>query len=110
MNSFITRLAELESADAFQIQVERAEGRRRPELESGLKHQIGPPACKGDVVMLCDRYDLEVAQGCSVNLRWLSGSAAGRVKRSHTPEQAWARRVVDEGVRSYPRAGCRSHG
>ena len=29
-----------------------------------------------------------------------------RVLRAHTPEPAWARRVMDEGVRSCPRARC----
>src|SRR5712691_343701 len=38
--------------------------------------------------------------------RELSTLAPVRALRARTLEQAWARRVVDEGVRSCPRAGC----
>ena len=46
------------------------------------------------------------AQGQATQGRDLSTLAPLRALRARTPEQAWARRVVDEGVRSYPRAGC----
>src|SRR5713226_3885713 len=36
----------------------------------------------------------------------LSTLAPVRALRARTLEQAWARRAVDEGVRSCPRAGC----
>ena len=39
--------------------------------------------------------------------RELSTLASLRVLRARTPEPAWVRRAVDEGVRSCPRAGCR---
>ena len=39
--------------------------------------------------------------------RELSTLAPLRALRARTPEPAWARRAVDEGVRSCPRAGCR---
>jgi hypothetical protein len=39
--------------------------------------------------------------------RELSTLAPLRVLRARTPEPAWARRAVDEGVRACPRAGCR---
>src|SRR5271163_3862479 len=38
--------------------------------------------------------------------RELSTLAPLRALRARTSEPAWARRVVDEGVRSCPRAGC----
>src|SRR5712692_7213207 len=38
--------------------------------------------------------------------RELSTLAPVRALRARTLEQAWARRAVDEGVRSCPRAGC----
>src|SRR6267378_7232549 len=38
--------------------------------------------------------------------RELSTLAPVRALRARTLEQAWARRVVDEGVRTCPRAGC----
>src|SRR6266851_857953 len=38
--------------------------------------------------------------------RELSTLAPVRALRARTLEQAWTRRVVDEGVRSCPRAGC----
>ena len=42
-----------------------------------------------------------------INLAFgLSTLAPLRVLRARTSEPAWARRVVDEGVRSCPRAGC----
>ena len=36
----------------------------------------------------------------------LSTLASLRALRSRAPDCAWSRRVVDEGVRSCPRAGC----
>src|SRR5271165_2984446 len=39
--------------------------------------------------------------------RELSTLAPLRALRARTPESAWARRAVDEGVRCCPRAGCR---
>src|SRR5271170_5211239 len=39
--------------------------------------------------------------------RELSTLAPLRALRARTSEPAWARRAVDEGVRSCPRAGCR---
>src|ERR1700722_14791022 len=39
--------------------------------------------------------------------RELSTLAPLRALRARTPEPAWARRAVDEGVRSCPRARCR---
>jgi len=38
--------------------------------------------------------------------RELSTLAPLRALRARTPDRAWARRAVDEGVRSCPRAGC----
>jgi hypothetical protein len=46
------------------------------------------------------------AQGQATQGRDLSTLAPLRALRARAPEQARARRVVDEGVRSYPRAGC----
>src|SRR5271157_5683179 len=46
------------------------------------------------------------AQTQATKGRDLSTLAPLRVLRARTPEPAWARRVVDEGVRSCPRAGC----
>ena len=39
--------------------------------------------------------------------RDLSTLASLRALRARTPDQAWARRAVGEGVKSCPRAGCR---
>ena len=38
--------------------------------------------------------------------RDLSTPASFRARWARTPEQAWARRAVGEGVSSCPRAGC----
>src|SRR5271166_1821598 len=46
------------------------------------------------------------AQTQATKGRDLSTLAPLRVLRARTSEPAWARRVVDEGVRSCPRAGC----
>ena len=47
------------------------------------------------------------AQSQAMQGRELSTLAPLRALRARTPEPAWARRAVDEGVRSCPRAGCR---
>src|SRR6516225_3504874 len=46
------------------------------------------------------------AQDQATQRRDLSTLAPLRALRARTPESAWARRVVGEGVRSCPRAGC----
>ena len=46
------------------------------------------------------------AQSQAAKGRELSTLAPLRALRARTPEPAWARRAVDEGVRSCPRAGC----
>ena len=46
------------------------------------------------------------AQSQATKGRELSTLAPLRALRARTPEPAWARRAVDEGVRSCPRAGC----
>ena len=46
------------------------------------------------------------AQSQATKGRELSTLAPLRALRARTSEPAWARRVVDEGVRSCPRAGC----
>ena len=46
------------------------------------------------------------AQGQATQGRDLSTLAPLRALRARTPEPAWARRVVGEGVKSCPRAGC----
>jgi murein tripeptide amidase MpaA len=46
------------------------------------------------------------AQGQTMQGRDLSTLASLRALRARTSGSAWARRVVDEGVRSCPRAGC----
>src|SRR5271169_3808304 len=46
------------------------------------------------------------AQSQATRGRELSTLAPLRALRARTPEPAWARRAVDEGVRSCPRAGC----
>ena len=46
------------------------------------------------------------AQSQATQGRELSTLAPLRALRARTPEPAWARRAVDEGVRSCPRAGC----
>ena len=48
------------------------------------------------------------AQNQATQGRDLSAPASLRALRARTPEQAWARRAVGEGVRSCPRAGCLS--
>src|SRR5271165_5349483 len=47
------------------------------------------------------------AQSQATQGRELSTLAPLRALRARTSEPAWARRAVDEGVRSCPRAGCR---
>ena len=47
-----------------------------------------------------------VLVGDIVRNQQLSTLAPLRALRARTPESAWARRAVDEGVRSCPRAGC----
>src|SRR5208283_3123849 len=47
------------------------------------------------------------AQRQAMQGRELSTLAPLRALRARTSESAWARRAVDEGVRSCPRAGCR---
>ena len=47
------------------------------------------------------------AQSQATKGRELSTLAPLRALRARTPDSAWARRAVDEGVRSCPRAGCR---
>ena len=47
------------------------------------------------------------AQNQATQGRDLSTLAPLRALRARTPEQAWARRAVGEGVMSCPRAGCR---
>jgi hypothetical protein len=49
------------------------------------------------------------AQKQATQGRELSTFAPIRVLRARTSEQAWARRAVDEGVSSCPRAGCNPH-
>ena len=46
------------------------------------------------------------AQSQATRGRELSTLAPLRALRARTPEPPWARRAVDEGVRSCPRAGC----
>ena len=46
------------------------------------------------------------AQGQATQGRDLSTLAPLRALRARTPDRAWARRVVGEGVKSCPRAGC----
>ena len=46
------------------------------------------------------------AQGQATQGRDLSTLAPLRALRARTPDRAWARRAVGEGVRSCPRAGC----
>src|ERR1700688_1518439 len=46
------------------------------------------------------------AQGQAKKGRELSTPAPLRALRTRTPNCAWARRVVGEGVKSCPRAGC----
>src|SRR5260221_12461206 len=46
------------------------------------------------------------AQGQATQGRGLSTVAPLRALRARTPVSAWARRVVGQGVRSCPRAGC----
>src|SRR6266478_315877 len=46
------------------------------------------------------------AQGQATQGRGLSTLAPLRALRARAPEQAWARRVVAEGVTACPRAGC----
>src|SRR5271157_5371385 len=46
------------------------------------------------------------AQSQATRGRELSTLAPLRALRARTPDRAWARLAVDEGVRSCPRAGC----
>src|SRR6476659_7548919 len=46
------------------------------------------------------------AQGQAMQGRGLSTLAPLRALRARTPNRAWARHAVGEGVRSCPRAGC----
>src|ERR1700683_891219 len=89
-----------------------AGGRREPpaaavgELLSGRNRQQGVSSAR------CLRSDAVApvvalqAQSQAAKGRELSTLAPLRALRARTPEPAWTRRVVDEGVRSCPRAGC----
>src|SRR5208337_3758185 len=70
--------------------------RHKGQIHDGLHSAIIDPETFDPV-----QQKLELTRG-----RDLSTLAPLRVLRARTPEPAWARRVVDEGVRSCPRAGC----
>src|SRR5271165_5246680 len=73
-------------------------GRR---LQQGVS---GPRCLRGDAVAPVVALQ---AQSQATRGRELSTLAPLRALRARTPDPTWARRAVDEGVRSCPRAGCR---
>ena len=80
---------------------------RMGELLRGRNRQQGVSSARclrGDAVapVVALQAQSQAAKG-----RELSTLAPLRALRARTPESAWARRAVDEGVRSCPRAGCR---
>ena len=79
---------------------------RMGELLRGRNRQQGVSSARclrGDAVapVVALQAQSQAAKG-----RELSTLAPLRALRAPTPEPAWARRAVDEGVRSCPRAGC----
>jgi hypothetical protein len=79
---------------------------RMGELLRGRNRQQGVSSARclpGDAVAPAVALQ---AQSQAAKGRELSTLAPLRVLRARTPEPAWARRAVDEGVRSCPRAGC----
>ena len=79
---------------------------RMGELLRGRNRQQGVSSARclrGDAVapVVALQAQSQAAKG-----RELSTLAPLRALRARTPESAWARRAVDEGVRSCPRAGC----
>ena len=78
---------------------------RMGELLRGRNRQQGVSSARclrGDAVAPVVALQAQSQAG-----RELSTLAPLRALRARTSEPAWARRVVDEGVRSCPRAGCR---
>src|SRR6516162_7965483 len=81
---------------------------RMGELLPGRHRQQGIPGARqlhSDAVapVVAQQVQGQAAQG-----RDLSTLAPLRVLRARSPDRAWARRAVGEGVRSCPRAGCGS--
>ncbi len=79
---------------------------RMGELLFGRRFQQGVPGARrlrGGAVapVVALQAQRQAAKG-----RELSTLAPLRALRARTPDPAWARRAVDEGVRSCPRAGC----